>query len=382
MSNFTYLDHAATTYVKDDVLKVMNPYISENFANPSSNHLLGKNGFAAIEKARKNVAVALNCQADEVFFTSGGTESDNWAIIGIAFANKSKGNHIITSAIEHPAVTKSIEYLERNGFDITYLPVDEYGLVSLDQLKTALKKNTILVSIMFANNEVGTIQPIKEIGEITKQNNVYFHTDAVQAIGNIKIDVNQLNIDLLSLSSHKFNGPKGTGALFIREGVNIDPFVHGGSQERGRRAGTENVPGIVGLGKAIELATSDIEVKNRKIMTLRDTFIRKVLNNIPGTELNGHPTERLPGNANISFNPIDARYLASFLDNNNIYVSTGSACSCKSNSISRVLLAMNKAENVAFSSVRFTFGEDNTADEIEYTVNILSDEVNRIRCLK
>ncbi|CFX91686.1 Cysteine desulfurase, NifS [Syntrophomonas zehnderi OL-4] len=372
MRKVIYLDHAATTPLNCDVLEKMKPYLCENFGNASSIYQLGIESRAAVDESRYKVAYALKCQAHEIFFTSCGTESNNWAIKGIAFANRLKGNHIITSAIEHPAVKNSCEYLEHNGFDITYLPVDEFGVVSLDILKKSIRKNTILISIMYANNEVGTMQPIKEIGQIARESNIYFHTDAVQAIGNIDIDVNDCKVDMLSLSAHKFNGPKGVGALYIRTGTNIDPYLHGGSQELNRRSGTENVPGIVGLGKAIELSTIDIESKNKKVLTIRNLFIGAVIRNIPNVFLNGHPTLRLPGNANFFFQGIDAKYLATILNDEGIYVSNGSACSCNSKSPSHVLLAMNKTEETALGSVRFTFGEENTEDEVNYVVDVLS----------
>jgi cysteine desulfurase len=364
MNKFIYLDHAATTYIKNEVFEEMKPYFYNSFGNASSIYQLGRYSKKAIENSHKKVASALNCQPEEIFFTSCGTESDNWAIKGMALANRFKGNHIITSSIEHPAVKKSCEYLESIGFEVTYLPVDEFGVVSLEQLKASIKESTILITIMFANNEVGTIQPIKEIGEIAKEHGVPFHTDAVQAVGNIEINVDAYNIDLLSLSAHKFYGPKGIGALYIRNGTYIDPFLHGGSQERSKRSGTENVAAIVGLGKAIELATNDIENKNAKITRMRNGFIQDILNTIPHSHLNGHPTKRLPGNANIAFGSINAKFLTSVLDKSGIYVSSGSACSCKSNAASHVLLAMKKTEDIAFSSVRFTFGEENTKDEV------------------
>jgi cysteine desulfurase len=378
MDKIIYLDHAATTSIKEDVLNEIYPFLTKNYGNASSNYSLGRNSLHAIEIARQRVAIALNCEPGEVIFTSGGTESDNWAIKGIALANKSKGNHIITSSIEHPAVIKSCKFLERNGFEVTYLPVDGDGAISIKDLEASIRENTILISIMFANNEVGTIQPIEEIGKIAKKHNIYFHTDAVQAIGNIDINVNRLCIDLLSLSAHKFNGPKGIGALYIRNGVIIDSYVNGGLQENNRRAGTENVAGIVGLGKAIELATTDINIKSQKISKIRNGFIKDIIESIPNYELNGHPTNRLPGNANISFYPIDSKKLISLLDKYGILVSNGSACSCKSNSASQVLLAMKKDKNVASCSIRFTFGEENTKEEVNYVVSILKQEIDSL----
>ena len=354
----------------------MKPYLTEYYGNPSSIYILGKKSRSAIEESRHKVAKALNCETSEIFFTSCGTESDNWAIKGIALANKSRGNHIITSVIEHPAVKKSCEYLEYNGFAVTYLPVDEFGIISLDTLKKSIRKETILISIMYANNEIGTIQPIREIGQIARKNNIYFHTDAVQAIGNINIDVYDCKIDLLSLSAHKFNGPKGVGALYIRDGTNIYPYLHGGSQERDQRSGTENVSGIVGMGKAIEISTHNIDHKTQKILSTRNLFIEAVLKNIPNAFLNGHPTIRLPGNANFTFQNVDAKYLSTILGDQGIYASNGSACSCKSKSPSYVILAINKTTEDASNSIRFTFSEENTDNEVKYVVDILSKVID------
>lgn len=372
MKKNIYLDHASTTPLSNTVFETMKPYLTEYYGNPSSIYMLGEKSRTAIDESRYTVAKALNCKASEIFFTSCGTESDNWAIKGIALANKTRGNHIITSVIEHPAVKKSCEYLEYNGFTITYLPVDEFGIISLDTLKESIRKETILISIMYANNEIGTIQPIREIGQIAKENNIYFHTDAVQAIGNINIDVCDCKIDLLSLSAHKFNGPKGVGALYIRDGTNIYPYLHGGSQEKNQRSGTENVSGIVGLGKAIEISTYDIERKTQKILSTRNLFIEAVLKNIPNAFLNGHPTIRLPGNANFTFHYVDAKYLSIILGDHGIYVSNGSACSCKSKNPSYVILAINKTTEDASNSIRFTFSEENTEGEINYVVDLLS----------
>ncbi|MCG9968358.1 cysteine desulfurase NifS [Pelotomaculum terephthalicicum JT] len=375
MNRYIYLDHAATTYVKKEVLAEMYPYLKEFFGNASSVYNLGNESKTAIENARAKIASSLNCQAEEIFFTSGGTESDNWAIKGVALANHSRGNHIITSAIEHPAVIHSCKFLEQNGFEVTYLPVNEYGMISIAQLKASIKKNTILISVMYANNEVGTIQPIQEIGQIAEEKNVYFHTDAVQAIGHIPIDIKDLNIDLLSLSAHKIYGPKGIGALFIKNRTNIDKIMHGGSQEKDKRAGTENVAGIVGFGKAIEITSKDMDKNNKVIKALRDRFVNLVSQKIPDVRINGHPTKRLPGNANISFELVNAKNLLSFLDERGIYVSSGSACSCASLRPSHVLLAMNLPQEVALSSLRFTFGNENTENDIDFVVDILSQAV-------
>jgi len=379
MKKTIYLDHAATTYIKEEVLNEMYPYLTKKFGNPSSIHSLGINSKLAIECSRYNVANALKCDVGEVYFTSSGTEANNWAIIGVAFANKSKGNHIITTQIEHPSVLKTCEYLSENGFEITYLKVNEYGMISLDELKASISRKTILISIMFANNVVGTIQPVKEIGQIAKERNILFHTDAVQAVGSVPIDVKEYNIDLLSLSGHKIYAPKGIGALFIRNGTHIEPLIHGGSQESGMRSGTENVAGIVGLGKAIEIATKNIHHNNKKIKFLRDRFVNEVLNKIPDTRLNGHPTERLPGYANISFKYVKGKILSSILNDKGIYVSTNSACSCASSYASYVLQAMRLPEEIIFSSIRFTFGDKNTENDIDIVVNTLSETVDKIR---
>ncbi|HII98244.1 MAG TPA: aminotransferase class V-fold PLP-dependent enzyme, partial [Methanoregula sp.] len=309
-----YLDHSATTYVKPDVAAAMAPYHSENFGNPSSIYRIARTTRNAVDTARMQVAKALGAEPDEIYFTSGGSESDNWAIKGIAFANRKKGNHIITSAIEHHAVIHTCQYLEKQGFTVTYLPVDEFGLVNPAALEAAITDQTILVSIMYANNEIGTIEPIADLGAIAKKHKIPFHTDAVQAIGNVQIDVKAQNIDLLSLSAHKFYGPKGVGVLYIKKGTKIDNLIHGGGQERRRRAGTENIAGIVGLGKAIELATADIEGHNARIRALRDRLRDGILTTIPSSRLNGHPVKRLPGNINISFEFIEGESMLLWLD--------------------------------------------------------------------
>jgi len=373
------MDHAATTYVKEDVLKEMLPFFTEKYGNPSSVHYFGREVRRAVESAREKVAHALGAQPSEIYFTAGGSESDNWAIKGIAFSNRKKGNHIITTAIEHHAVLHTCQYLEKNGFDVTYLPVDEYGRISPKQVEDAITDKTILISVMFANNEVGTIQPIKEIGRIAKERKIYFHTDAVQAVGNIEINVEDLNVDLLSLSAHKFYGPKGVGALYVRKGTRIDSFIHGGAQERNKRAGTENIPGIVGLGKAIELATQNIESSNKRIIQLRDRLIEGILNKIPYVKLNGHPTERLPGNVNFSFEFIEGEALLLSLDMKGIAASSGSACTSGSLDPSHVLLAMGLPHEIAHGSLRLTLGEENTEEDIEYCLEVLPDIVDRLR---
>ncbi|HEY8361475.1 MAG TPA: cysteine desulfurase NifS [Tissierellaceae bacterium] len=381
MKKYIYMDNAATTPVKKEVLEEMLPYFSEKYGNPSSVYSLGSASKRAIEDAREKVAKVLGANPKEIFFTGGGSESDNWAIKGVAFANKHKGNHIITSKIEHHAVLHTCEYLEKHGFEVTYLDVDEYGVVDLEQLKNSITDKTILISIMFANNEIGTIEPIKEIGEIAKGRNIYFHTDAVQAVGNIRIDVNELNIDLLSMSAHKFYGPKGIGALYIRQGVKIDPLIAGGAQERNRRAGTENVPAIVGMGKAIELAYANLEEKNERIRRLRDMLIEKIQANIPYVRLNGHPTKRLPGNVNMCFQYIEGESLLLSLDMEGIAASSGSACTSGSLDPSHVLLAIGLPHEIAHGSLRLTLGEFNTEEEIDYVVEKLVKIVERLRSM-
>ena len=335
-----YMDYAATTYVKPEVLEEMMPFFTKKYGNPSSFYGISRETKMAIDKARSRVSKALNCDPNEIYFTGGGSEADNWAIKGIASAHRKKGNHIITTKIEHHAVLHTCEYLEKNGFEVTYLNVDKEGFIDLEELKNAITDKTILVSIMFANNEIGTIQPVKEIGEICRERKVLFHTDAVQAIGNIPVDVKEMNIDLLSLAGHKVYGPKGIGALYIRKGVRIDNLIHGGGQERARRAGTENTASIVGLGKAIELATESLEEHNKKITKLRDRLIDGLLK-VPHTRLNGPRGEkRLPGNANITFEFIEGESILLSLDFEGVCASSGSACTSGSLDPSHVLLAI------------------------------------------
>lgn len=379
MRNYIYMDNAATTPTKKEVLAEMLPYFSEKYGNPSSIYSLGGQSKNAVEKAREQVAIALGAKAKEIYFTSGGSEADNWAIKGIAFANRHKGNHIITSKIEHHAVLHTCEFLERQGFKITYLDVDEYGVVDIEQLKNSITDETILISIMFANNEIGTIQPIKEIGEIAEEKGIYFHTDAVQAIGNIRIDVNELNIDLLSLSAHKFHGPKGVGALYIRQGVKLDNLIEGGAQEKNRRAGTENVPGIVGLGKAIELAYENLDEHNEKLINLRERLIKGIFDNIDDVRLNGHPTNRLPGNTNFCFKYIEGESLLLSLDIEGVAGSSGSACTSGSLDPSHVLLAIGLPHEIAHGSLRLTLGDFNTEEEVDYVVEKLIPIVQRLR---
>ncbi len=374
-----YVDHSATTPVRPEVLDSMLPYFTENFGNPSTVYDEGRTAKTAITAAREQVAKAISANADEIFFTGSGTESDNWAIRGVAMANKAKGNHIITSAVEHHAVLHTCEALEKEGFDVTYLPVDEYGMVSAEAVKNAITDNTILVSIMAANNEIGTIMPIAEIGKVVKEKGIIFHTDAVQAIGMMKIDVNEMQVDLLSLTGHKFYGPKGSGALYVRKGTKISPFVTGGGQEKSKRAGTENVPGIVGLGKAIELATEDIEGHNARLVSMRDRFISRVLDEIPYTRLNGHPTQRMASNANISFEFIEGESLLLMLDMKGISASSGSACTSGSLDPSHVLLSIGLKHETAHGSLRVTFGNSNTMEDADRIVDELKVIVARLR---
>ncbi|WP_026894158.1 cysteine desulfurase NifS [Clostridiisalibacter paucivorans] len=379
MDRQIYMDNSATTPVKKEVLDVMMPYFSTNYGNASSIYKLGRESKSAIDNARLTVSNILGANANEIYFTSGGSESDNWAIKAVALANKNKGNHIITSKIEHHAVLHACEYLEKHGFTVTYLDVDEYGMIDLDQLKREINDKTILITIMFANNEVGTIQPIKEIGKIAKENNIYFHTDAVQAIGNVKIDVKELNIDLLSLSAHKFYGPKGVGALYIRSGVKLDNYIHGGAQERNRRAGTENIPYIVGLSKAMEMAYENLDDHNERLTRLRDKMINDIMNRISHVRLNGHPEKRLPGNVNVSIEYIEGEALLLSLDMVGIAASSGSACTSGSLDPSHVLLAMGLPHEIAHGSLRFSLGDFNDESDVEYVVDNLEEIVTRLR---
>lgn len=379
MGQKVYLDHAATTHTRPEVLEEMLPYFTQKFGNASSVHSFGREARRTLDKARGRTAKAIKAEPSEIHFTSGGSESDNLAVKGVALANKKKGNHIITSSIEHPAVLDTCKYLEKEGFKVTYLPVDKYGLVSPSDLKQAITDKTILISVIFANNEIGTIQPIKEIGQIAKEHKIYFHTDAVQAVGNVPIDVNELNIDLLSLSAHKFYGPKGVGALYIRRGVKVTPCIHGGTQERNKRAGTENLPAIVGLGKAIELAVENIEEKNKRLMAMRDRLIHEIMSSVEHTKLNGHPDKRLPGNVNLSFEFIEGEALLLSLDLKGVAGSSGSACTSGSLDPSHVLLAIGLSHEIAHGSLRLTLGDENTEEEIDYVLEVLPEIVNKLR---
>ena len=377
-----YMDYSATTPVKKEVLEAMMPYFSENFGNASSFHSFGRDAKNILDKSRETVANLINAKPNEVYFTAGGTESDNWAIEGVAFAHKSKGNHIITSKIEHHGILHVCEYLEKHhGFEITYLDVDADGRVNPEDVEKAITDKTILISVMFANNEVGTIQPIKEIGEIAKKHNVIFHTDAVQAAGNIPIDVKELNIDLMSMSSHKIYGPKGIGALYIRTGVKLHTFVHGGAQERRRRAGTENIPGIVGYAKACELAKANMDEHIERLTSLRTKLIDGILERIPHTKVNGSLKYRLPGNVNFSFEFIEGEGILLMLDMLGIGASSGSACTSGSLDPSHVLMAMGLPHEIAHGSLRLSIGDFTTEEDIDYIIENLPKIIERLRSM-
>lgn len=381
MTRRVYLDNAATTPVHPKVLEEMLPYFTEKFGNPSSIHSFGREARQAMDKAREQVAKALGARTDEIFFTGSGTEADNWAIKGVAYANKKRGNHIITTRIEHHAVLHTCEYLEQNGFEVTYLDVDEYGMVDIDRLKAAIKDTTILITIMFANNEIGTVQPVEEIGEIAKEMGIYFHTDAVQAFGNVPIDVNKMNIDLLSMSGHKIMGPKGIGALYVRKGVKIHNLIHGGAQERKRRAGTENLAYIVGLDKAVELAMENLDNHIDRLSALRDRLISGILERVDFVKLNGHPEKRLPNNVNVSIEFVEGESLLLSLDMVGIAASSGSACTSGSLDPSHVLLAIGLPHEMAHGSLRFSLGEGTTEEDIKYVLEQLPPIVDRLRAM-
>lgn len=376
-----YADHAATTAVSEPVLQAMLPYFQTNYGNPSSIYAKGRENERAIIDARARVAACLGADPKEIFFTAGGSESDNWAIKGIADKLAAKGKkHIITSVFEHHAVLHTCDFLEKHGFEVTYLPVSAEGLIDPAQVAAAIREDTALVSIMYANNEIGTIQPIAEIGKVCKEHGVLFHTDAVQAVGNVEIDVKAQNIDLLSLSGHKFHAPKGIGALYVRKGVALSNLVHGGGQESGKRAGTENVPGIIGLAKAIELATADIPAKTAKLTPLRDKLIDGILQ-IEGTRLNGSRTQRLPGNVNISVVGIEGESLLLMLDHYGVMASSGSACTSGSLDPSHVLLSLGLSHEVAHGSLRLSFGEEFTEEDADYILSVLPGVVERLRSM-
>ena len=380
MSRQVYLDHAATTFTAPEVVAAMTPYFTRSFGNPSSIYSFSEENKRAIAESRQKVSDLIGASRDEVFFTGGGTEADNWALKGVAWRNRSKGNHIVTTKIEHHAVLHTAQFLQKNGYDVTFLDVDPEGRVRLDDLENTLTDRTILVSVMFANNEIGTIQPIAEIGSLCRERGVLFHTDAVQVVAHVPINVGEMNIDMLSLSAHKFYGPKGVGALYIRKGVRIENLIHGGGQERGRRATTENVAGIVGLGAAIERTSSRMKESSARIAGLRDMLIEGVMESIPYAKLNGAPSgERLPNNANFSFIGIEGETLLLDLDREGIYASTGSACSSGSLDPSHVLMAIGLSHEQAHGSLRATLGEETTEDDIQYVLSVLPKIVERRR---
>ena len=379
MKKMIYLDNAATTKTAPEVVEAMLPYFTEYFGNASSVYGFAGNSKEAMAKARETIANSLGAKANEIYFTAGGSEADNWALKATAEAYKAKGNHIITTKIEHHAILHTAEWLEKNGFEVTYLNVDENGVVKLDELKAAIRQETILISVMFANNEIGTIEPIKEIGEIAKANGILFHTDAVQAFGQGPINVDELNIDMLSSSGHKLNGPKGIGFLYFRKGVKIRSFVHGGAQERKRRAGTENIPGIVGYGAAVERAMNTMKERTDKEIELRDYLIDRILKEVPYTRLNGHRTNRLPNNANFSFQFIEGESLLIMLDMEGICGSSGSACTSGSLDPSHVLLAIGLPHEIAHGSLRLTLSDETTKEDIDFVVEKVKEIVARLR---
>ena len=381
MSRLIYLDNAATTQVKEEVFQEMLPYFKENFSNPSAIYSFAQEGKKAVDKARKQVADLIGAKPEEIYFTAGGSESDNWALKTTAEAYVSKGKHIIASKIEHHAILHTCEYLEKKEFEITYLDVDSDGKIKLDELRAAIREDTILISIMAANNEIGTIEPLYEIGKIAHEKGILFHTDAVQAYGHIPINVDELNIDMLSASGHKLGGPKGIGLLYIRTGVRIKSFIHGGAQERSRRAGTHNTPGIVGLGKAAEIASTNMEKVSNYEIGLRNHLIERVLNEIPYSRLNGHREDRLPGNANFCFRFIEGESMLILLDQLGICASSGSACTSGSLEPSHVLLAIGLPHEIAHGSLRISLSEDTTVEEIDYVVDELKKIIERLRSM-
>ena len=376
-----YLDYAATTPTHPEVVKAMLPYFAEDFGNPSSIHSCGQEAKAAVEEARAKVADLIGARDEEIVFTSGGTEADNFALKGAAFANEPRGNHIITSSIEHHAIIETSKFLENRGFNVTYLPVDEYGLVSPEDVKKAITDKTILISVMYANNEVGTIEPIGEIGKIAREAEIYFHTDAVQTVGHIPVDVGELGVDLLSMSAHKFYGPKGIGALYIKKGTRLTPLMHGGEQERRQRASTENVPGIVGFGRAAELARQEMSEEAERLICLRAQLIKGLQERIEHIRLNGHPVKRLPNNVNVSIDFAEGESMCLNLDLEGICVSTGSACSSSSLEPSHVLLAMELPHEQAHSSLRLTLGKWTTEEEIGRVLEVLPRVVAKLRAM-
>ena len=381
MKKLIYLDNAATTKTSEEVVAAMLPYFTEYYGNPSSVYEFAGESKKAVSNARRTIAETLGAQENEIYFTAGGSEADNWALKATAEAYQNKGKHIITTRIEHHAILHTAEYLEKRGFEITYIGVDENGVVKVDELEKAIRPDTILISVMFANNEIGTIQPIKEIGEIAKKHRILFHTDAVQAYGQLPINVDELHIDMLSSSGHKLNGPKGIGFLYIRKGVKIRSFVHGGAQERKRRAGTENVPGIVGYGKAAEIAAKTMKERTAKEIELRDHLIDRVLAEVPYTRLNGHRTNRLPNNANFSFQFVEGESLLILLDNNGICGSSGSACTSGSLDPSHVLLAIGLPHEIAHGSLRLTLSAETTLEDIDFVVDCIKQIIERLRSM-
>jgi len=376
-----YMDYASTTPMDPEVLRAMVPYFSDMFGNPSSVHAFGQEAWQAVEKARETVAAAIGANSEEIVFTSGGSESDNFAVKGIAFGRKDKGNHIITSSVEHHAILETCRFLEKNGFVTTRLPVDETGTVDPADVEKAITDRTILISIMHANNEIGTMQPIAEIGKIARKQGIVFHTDAVQTFGRLPVNVNDLNVNLLSASGHKIYGPKGVGILYVRKGTRIQSFIHGGQQEKGRRASTHNVPGIVGMGKATELAVASMDKEAGRLISLRDKMIRGILENIEDSRLNGHPIQRLPNNVNVSIEYVEGESLLLALDMEGIACSTGSACASSSLEPSHVLTAIGLPHETAHGSLRFTLGGHTSEEDIDYAVGVLPAIVGRLRAM-
>ena len=381
MKRFIYLDNAATTKTRPEVVDAMLPYFTEFYGNPSSVYEFSNESKKAINRSRETIADAIGAKTNEIYFTAGGTESDNWALAATAEAYQAKGNHIITSKIEHHAVLHTCEYLEKRGFEVTYLDVDENGVIKIDELKKAIRPNTILISIMFANNEIGTIEPVKEIGEIAKEHGIIFHTDAVQAFGHVPINVDEYHIDMMSASGHKLNGPKGIGFLYIRTGIKTRSFMHGGAQERKRRGGTENVPGIVGFGKAVEIAMNTLEERTKKESELRDYLMKRVMAEVPYVRINGHRTSRLSNNVNFAFQFIEGESLLIMLDMDGICGSSGSACTSGSLDPSHVLLAIGLPHEIAHGSLRLTLNSDNTMEEMDYVVESIKKIVEKLRSM-
>ncbi|QUI24135.1 cysteine desulfurase NifS [Vallitalea pronyensis] len=379
MEKRVYFDHAATTPTHPEVVEAMMPYFTQSFGNPSSIYEIAQINKKAIDSAREQVAKLIHADPMEIYFTSGATEADNWAIKGIAESYKKKGNHIITTTTEHHAVLHTCEYLEKQGYEVTYLPVDEYGVVHIEDLKAAIKDTTILITIMMANNEIGTVQSVGEIGALAREKGILFHTDAVQAVGQIPVDVKDMHIDLLSISGHKLNGPKGIGALYVKKGVRLKAFIHGGAQERRRRGGTENVPGIVGLGKAMEIAGSHMEAKAKSLIALRDKLIDGIKEKVPYCKLNGHPEQRLPNNVNYSFEFIEGESLLIMLDMKGISASSGSACTSGSLDPSHVLLGIGLPHEIAHGSLRITLGMHSSEEDVDYLLEVLPSIVQRLR---